>query len=92
MSDLIKRLKEYRSRDSEWGDKVHHQICDEAAEALEVTREALQMYMFAVAQMNTAMRDGVNVHGAMSALVGAEEFADYAIVLSKAKPSQGDEK
>lgn len=37
--------------------------------------EALDRYMAAVARMNAAMRDGINVHGALSALIGEEENA-----------------
>ncbi|MBX4889824.1 hypothetical protein [Rhizobium bangladeshense] len=32
-SDIIERLRRYRPTD-EWGDGVHHMICDEAASAL----------------------------------------------------------
>ncbi|MEE3504878.1 hypothetical protein QN399_01130 [Pseudomonas sp. 10C3] len=41
--------------------------------------EALKSYMFAVALMNEAMKDGINVHGAISGLVGAEDMANFAI-------------
>lgn len=41
--------------------------------------EALQGYMSAVSEMNEAMKDGYNVHGAMSALIGWEDMARAAI-------------
>jgi len=41
--------------------------------------EALQSYMAAVNQMSAAMNDGVNVQGALSALIGSEEMAHAAI-------------
>lgn len=41
--------------------------------------EALQGYMSAVERMNQAMKDGVNVQGAISALVGYEDMAHSAI-------------
>lgn len=31
--DLVRRLREYRPR-NEWGDGVHHVICDESADAI----------------------------------------------------------
>lgn len=37
--------------------------------------EALKQYVAAVRLMNTAMRDGVNVHGALSGFVAAEDSA-----------------
>ena len=40
---------------------------------------ALQAYMSAVDGMNQAMSDGINVHGAVSALVGATDFAKFLI-------------
>lgn len=41
--------------------------------------EALQGYMSAVSEMNEAMKDGYNVQGAMSALIGWEDMARAAI-------------
>ncbi|NHV08282.1 hypothetical protein G9X43_07955 [Cronobacter turicensis] len=41
--------------------------------------EALQGYMSAVSEMNEAMKDGYNVQGAISALVGWEDMARAAI-------------
>lgn len=41
--------------------------------------EALQGYMSAVSEINEAMKDGYNVQGAMSALIGWEEMARAAI-------------
>ena len=41
--------------------------------------EALQGYMSAVSKMNEAMKDGCNVQGAMSALIGWEDMARAAI-------------
>jgi hypothetical protein len=41
--------------------------------------EGLSKYMAAVDLMNAAMRDGINVHGAVSMLVGAEAIARDAI-------------
>lgn len=40
---------------------------------------ALEDYMSAVNQMNAAMKDGVNVHGALSNLIGAEDNARAAL-------------
>jgi len=34
MTDLSKRLREYRPR-SEWGDPIQHTICDEAADLID---------------------------------------------------------
>lgn len=41
MSDLVERLRAYRPT-NEWGDGVHHMICDEAAAEIERLREALE--------------------------------------------------
>lgn len=41
--------------------------------------ESLQAYMSAVERMNQAMKDDLNVQGAISALVGHEEMARAAI-------------
>ncbi|MEG4669484.1 hypothetical protein UXP85_24840 [Enterobacter cloacae] len=41
--------------------------------------EALQGYMSAVSEMNEAIKDGYNVQGAMSALIGWEDMARAAI-------------
>lgn len=41
--------------------------------------EALQGYMSAVSEMNEAMKDGYNVQGAISALIGWEDMARAAI-------------
>jgi hypothetical protein len=41
--------------------------------------EALKGYMEAVNTMNAAMKDGLNVHGAISGLIGAEDNAKAAI-------------
>lgn len=41
--------------------------------------EALQGYMSAVSEINEAMKDGYNVQGAMSALIGWEDMARAAI-------------
>ncbi|MFP8544710.1 hypothetical protein [Klebsiella sp. 1SOBk2mer] len=41
--------------------------------------EALLGYMSAVERMNQAMKDGVNVQGAISVLVGYEDMAHSAI-------------
>lgn len=41
--------------------------------------EALQGYMSAVSEMNEAMKDGYNVQGAMTALIGWEDMARAAI-------------
>jgi len=40
---------------------------------------SLQGYMSAVATMNAAMGDGVNVHGAIAGLLGWEDMAKAAI-------------
>lgn len=40
---------------------------------------ALRDYMSAVNMMNMALKDGVNVHGAISGLIGAEDNANSAI-------------
>lgn len=47
--------------------------------------EALQGYMAAVDGMNQAMNDGINIHGAMSALVGYECMAHAAIAKALGK-------
>ncbi|EPH2679877.1 hypothetical protein R2987_004983 [Enterobacter cloacae] len=41
--------------------------------------EALQGYMSAVSEINEAMKDGYNVQGAMSSLIGWEDMARAAI-------------
>lgn len=41
--------------------------------------EALIEYMRAVAVMNAAMNDGINVHGALSVMIGATDNAEAAI-------------
>lgn len=51
------------------------QLAEQRAELL----IALKGYMGAVDTMNAAMKDGVNVHGAISALIGCEEMAHQAI-------------
>ncbi|MBC2668773.1 hypothetical protein ACFOON_15095 [Novosphingobium piscinae] len=40
MSDLSKRLRAYRSH-NDWGDKIHHPITDEAADALDALQAEL---------------------------------------------------
>lgn len=47
--------------------------------------EALQGYMSAVECMNQAMKDGLNVQGAISALVGHEDMAHAAIAKALGK-------
>lgn len=47
--------------------------------------DSLVGYMSAVETMNAAMKDGLNVHGAVAALVGWEDMAKAAI--AKATPS-----
>ncbi len=49
---------------------------------------ALKGYMDAVNTMNAAMKDGLNVHGAISGLIGAEDNAKAAI--AKASPTTTD--
>jgi cysteinyl-tRNA synthetase len=46
---------------------------------------ALTDYMQAVAQMNAAMKDGINVQGAVSALIGCEDNANAALAQHAAK-------
>lgn len=46
MSDLIDRLKTYRSLDGEWGDKTHHTICDEAADRIYALEDVLEETLF----------------------------------------------
>lgn len=41
--------------------------------------KALKGYMAAVDLMNAAMKDGINVHGAIAGIVGAEDEANWAI-------------
>lgn len=53
---------------AECGEPVNHELL-----------EALQGYMSAVSEMNEAMKDGYNVQGAMSALIGWEDMARAAI-------------
>jgi len=45
--------------------------------------EALEGYMSAVEQMNAAMRDGINVHGALASLSGWEDNALAAIAKAR---------
>lgn len=45
--------------------------------------EALEGYISAVDMMNAAMKDGINVHGAMSGLIGAEDNARAAIARAR---------
>lgn len=47
--------------------------------------EALKLYMASVELMNAAMKDGGNVHGALSALVGAEDMANWAIAKAEGR-------
>lgn len=47
--------------------------------------QSLKLYMAAVDQMNAAMKDGVNVHGAVGALVAAEDMATHAIVCAEGR-------
>jgi cysteinyl-tRNA synthetase len=51
--------------------------------SMRASREALAValtdYMQAVAQMNAAMKDGINVQGAVSALIGCEDNANAAL-------------
>jgi len=47
--------------------------------------EALNGYMSAVDQMNLAMDDGINVHGAISAITGWAEMASAAIAKATGK-------
>lgn len=49
---------------------------------------ALEDFRRGVDQMNSAMKDGINVQGALSFLIAAEERADAA--LSKAKDQTND--
>ena len=57
------------------GVSVNAQLISAAPDLL----EALQGYMLAVSKMNEAMKDGYNVQGAMSALIGWEDMARAAI-------------
>lgn len=47
--------------------------------------EALKLYMASGELMNAAMKDGGNVHGALSALVGAEDMANWAIAKAEGR-------
>lgn len=49
--------------------------------------ESLKEYMGSVELINTAMKDGINVHGAISGLAGAEEIALQSI--TKAEKALG---
>jgi len=53
--------------------------------------KALRDYMAAVEQMNAAMKDGINVHGALANLVGATDNANDALSPPSA-PAAGDER
>lgn len=52
MADIAQQLREYRPI-NEWGDPVHHTICDEAALEIERLRAVLAPFI--------AMRDGLTV-------------------------------
>jgi hypothetical protein len=47
--------------------------------------EALKLYMASVELMNAALKDGGNVHGALSALIGAEDMANWAIAKAEGR-------
>ena len=81
----IERLREEVARTERNRDMWKGQ-CERQAAALTDLRssraelvDALAHYMFGVDQMNAAMKDGVNVHGAVAALTAAEELASAAI-------------
>ncbi|WP_143338595.1 hypothetical protein [Cronobacter sakazakii] len=58
----------------------HKEVLAEYSEPVnESLLEALQGYMSAVKDMSEAMKDGYNVQGAISALVGWEDMARAAI-------------
>lgn len=44
---------------------------------------ALEGYLSAVSLMNAAMKDGLNVHGAVAGLIGAEDNARAALVKAR---------
>lgn len=46
-------------------------------------RKALDEYITAVIQMHAAMKDGINVHGAMMNLMAREEIARAALQPAK---------
>ena len=55
----------------------------------QMLRDCLDGYMKAVDQMNKAAQDGINVHGAISNLIGYEDMSRCA--LEDSKPEDPDE-
>lgn len=78
-------------RNVETGQVLHREPEDFAMRMKVITKPeinaqllaALEGYMGAVALMNSAMQDGGNVQGALSALIGAEDMAHAAIAAAK---------
>jgi len=61
--------------------KSDAQLVAAAPELLEFSK----LYMAAVQQMNDAMKDGLNVHGAIAELVGAEDMLNHAIAKAEGR-------
>ena len=56
------------------------QVIDELVEALSNLETRASSYISAHGQMTEAFKDGMNVHGALSVFVGAEDMYESAIV------------
>ena len=75
------------SYDPEWKEKTTKKVIDERDTYRDLCAElldSLKEYMGAVELMNLAMKDGINVHGAISGIAGAEENAFQSITKAEA--------
>lgn len=56
-SEIVNRLRTYRPT-NEWGDGVHHVICDESADAIEASRAAVAELVEVLQSRMDALRTG----------------------------------